>query len=668
MYIKKLVYNNVGPLKNITIIPSFTEEGNPKPILLVGENGSGKSTVLSNVVDSFYEIAGKVYSNARQKIGNVEQYYKAIRPADIHVNEKGMFSFIEFSLEDSKEIYLCVSGNIRKTDIEDKTKSSLGNNLSWKEGKNYKEVTFNNEKIEKIWDNNVICYFGPDRYEKPAWLGEKYYKNDKDTHFSIKNLNSDTLYNEINVKNVTEVNLQWLLDVIADSRSDIKNNGDDLVTDHNTNVNSVLLLGLARKNIEKIMSDILGEKIYFGLNYRNAKGSRFRILREKDDSVVVSSLDSLSTGQIVLFNMFATIIRYADSNDIEKSFNFHEIKGIVVIDEIELHLHTKLQREILPKLIKLFPKIQFIITTHAPLFLLGMEEIFTQENFDVYELPLAQKITVERFSEFQKAFEYLKNTQYYQQEVEEAIKKEKSKTLIITEGSTDWKHIKAAYNSLEVKSEYAELFSDLEFEFFEYESKSSCGTYHNKRDMGNKTLVAICENCSMVPQETRYIFIADRDDKNTNEKFSTKDKNFKSWGNNVFSFILPLPKFRENTPEISIEHLYKDEEIKTEYEINGIKRRLYIGNEFDERGISLDLELVCENKRKCGKNSIAIIEGSSGEKITNFRDRDSKVNLALPKSDFASLILSKQSPFDNFNFENFIPIFEIIKEIINFNE
>lgn len=666
MYIKKLIYENVGPLKNLTIIPSFTEEGFPKPILLVGENGSGKSTVLSNIVDSFYEIAGKTYTNARQSLGNVEQYYKVIRPADIHINEKGMLSFIEFTEKDGKDIYLCVSGDISKIDIQNKTNSDLLEKLSWEERKNYKGVTFESKKIEEIWNRNVICYFGPDRYEKPAWLGEKYYKNDEESHFSIKSLNSGILYNEINVKNVTEINLQWLLDVITDSRSDIRKDENSLAIDHNTNVNFTLFLGAARKNIEKIMSDIIGEEIYFGLNYRNAGGSRFRILREKDNSIVVSSLDSLSTGQIALFNMFATIIRYADSNDIEKSFNFHEIRGIVVIDEIELHLHTKLQREVLPKLIKLFPKIQFIITTHAPLFLLGMEEVFNQENFDIYEMPLAQKITVERFSEFQNAFEYLKNTQYYQNEVEKAIKKEKSKILIITEGSTDWKHIKAAYNSLKEKKEYTELFNELEFDFFEYESKDLSEGSHKKIEMGNKTLVSVCESYSKLPQNTKYIFIADRDDNATNLKFSENEKKFKYWGNNVFSFILPLPKLRSGTPEISIEHLYKDEEIKTECEIDGIKRRLYMGNEFDERRISLGLELICENKKKCGKNSIAIIEGTSGEKITKINN--SEVNLALPKSKFASLILSKQSPFDKFNFENFIPIFEIIKEITNFKE
>ena len=41
-------------------------------------------------------------------------------------------------------------------------------------------------------------------------------------------------------------------------------------------------------------------------------------------------------------------------------------KGVVLIDEIELHLHPKWQREIIPSLIRTFPNCQFIITTHSP--------------------------------------------------------------------------------------------------------------------------------------------------------------------------------------------------------------------------------------------------------------------------------------------------------------
>lgn len=41
-------------------------------------------------------------------------------------------------------------------------------------------------------------------------------------------------------------------------------------------------------------------------------------------------------------------------------------KAIVLIDEIELHLHPKLQRKIMPKLSEIFPNVQFIVTTHSP--------------------------------------------------------------------------------------------------------------------------------------------------------------------------------------------------------------------------------------------------------------------------------------------------------------
>ena len=40
--------------------------------------------------------------------------------------------------------------------------------------------------------------------------------------------------------------------------------------------------------------------------------------------------------------------------------------GIVMIDEIELHLHPSWQQRILPTLQKIFPRIQFIVTTHSP--------------------------------------------------------------------------------------------------------------------------------------------------------------------------------------------------------------------------------------------------------------------------------------------------------------
>lgn len=48
-----------------------------------------------------------------------------------------------------------------------------------------------------------------------------------------------------------------------------------------------------------------------------------------------------------------------------------ELEGIVIIDEIDLHFHPKMQRDIIIKLGELFPRIQFIVSTHSPIPLLG---------------------------------------------------------------------------------------------------------------------------------------------------------------------------------------------------------------------------------------------------------------------------------------------------------
>jgi AAA15 family ATPase/GTPase len=48
------------------------------------------------------------------------------------------------------------------------------------------------------------------------------------------------------------------------------------------------------------------------------------------------------------------------------TYDAYKIPGIVLIDEIETHLHISLQKNILPFLTELFPNIQFIVSTHSP--------------------------------------------------------------------------------------------------------------------------------------------------------------------------------------------------------------------------------------------------------------------------------------------------------------
>ena len=377
---------------------------------------------------------------------------------------------------------------------------------------------FNLNNVQDIFTNNVICYFGPNRYEAPHWMGEQYYLMQEYEHLTIMNKSNAKLITPITVKNVTKETLQWLLDVIADSKIDpiifqsIQNNSsnlNDVIQKLFSFHQNLQVIYKTRYHLEEIMSIILEQPVFFDLNYRNTSASRFNIKNKETKKTIVKTLDSLSTGQLALFNIFATIIRYADINDMSKSIDISKITGIVIIDEIELHLHSSLQKNVLPKLIKIFPKVQFIITTHSPLFLLGMEEVFSSDKYDIYQMPRGEKISVERFSEFNNAFQFYSQTNKYHDEIKKAISKTK-KALVITEGSTDWKHLKAAFNNLKSNTQYSSLFDNLDFDFLEYQPSDF--------NMGADTLASMCENFSRIKQERKLIFIADRDIEKINKK------------------------------------------------------------------------------------------------------------------------------------------------------
>ena len=66
-----------------------------------------------------------------------------------------------------------------------------------------------------------------------------------------------------------------------------------------------------------------------------------------------------------------------------------ETDGVVLIDEIDMHLHPSWQKKILQKLCKTFPRLQFVVTTHAPAVLANVpgDHILFLERGKVYDSP-----------------------------------------------------------------------------------------------------------------------------------------------------------------------------------------------------------------------------------------------------------------------------------------
>ncbi|NLZ61339.1 MAG: hypothetical protein GX904_00930, partial [Acholeplasmataceae bacterium] len=179
--------------------------------------------------------------------------------------------------------------------------------------------------------------------------------------------------------------------------------------------------------------------------------------------------------------------------------------------------------------------------------------------------------------------------------------------------------------------------------------------------MSDSELVDLCVNLAKIPQLRKFIFIVDADNPERTKKIIDQNNPFKFLGNNVYSLQIPVPEHRTNSA-ICIEHYYTDSELRTEKEIAGKRCRLFLGNEFDNRGISLDREYHCTAPRQCGPDKITIIDGDSKTKVTLISDP--QVSLALPKTKFAEALLNEENEFSDISSENFKLIFDILKQII----
>ncbi len=90
------------------------------------------------------------------------------------------------------------------------------------------------------------------------------------------------------------------------------------------------------------------------------------VVRIADDRLLEFAV--MSDGQRALIGMIADIARRSCTlrGDELGPDVLAQTTGLVLIDELDLHLHPKWQRRVIADLKRIFPKIQFFATTHSP--------------------------------------------------------------------------------------------------------------------------------------------------------------------------------------------------------------------------------------------------------------------------------------------------------------
>ncbi|WP_407485777.1 AAA family ATPase [Elizabethkingia anophelis] len=108
-------------------------------------------------------------------------------------------------------------------------------------------------------------------------------------------------------------------------------------------------------------------------NFINKEFELFRIAVNRLDKKNYTLEFNFKDGRVITFESLPMGYRRVFSMVIDIAYRSYilnqgiESEGVVLIDEIELHLHPTLQQDVLKRLRQVFPNIQFIVTTHSPL-------------------------------------------------------------------------------------------------------------------------------------------------------------------------------------------------------------------------------------------------------------------------------------------------------------
>jgi len=108
-------------------------------------------------------------------------------------------------------------------------------------------------------------------------------------------------------------------------------------------------------------------------------------------------LEELSSGFQAVLSIIANIFEWIEGSRPEGDRKVAEASGTVLIDELDLHLHPEWQFTLRGGLERIFPNIQFIVTTHSPHLLASaqQEEVIVMPKVsgrDSYELKPTQKM------------------------------------------------------------------------------------------------------------------------------------------------------------------------------------------------------------------------------------------------------------------------------------
>lgn len=388
------------------------------------------------------EGAADVYNDILTPAGGVgRNWFRIVGGKTTRNGEAGSFSILRFEHDEQQLFYSEHAGEFTTEQVHEIVPETLKGFQAWPaEPKNGKSFPIEEQTVRAIYRSGAHAFFPSSRSETPFWLNQKSIFED---NFDTTERYSQNLNKPIYVEHGVDFIAQWLLGILTESRTRVNpvpkdDDSTQLTLEVLSNdiplwLNATQTLSAANQILQAIMSD---PQAYF---YWAGRRQSRKVGVASGNEILAAGLDSLSGGQSSLLAIFGTIMRYADATGATSQ----NVTGIVVIDELDAHMHIKLQMDAIRKLIAMFPKIQFIISTHSPIFLLGMEKNFPNGGVKIVEMPRGNPLTAEAYDEFAQAFAVLQDTEAFEDKVSAELTASEQ-PIVWFEGELDDRYFKCA--------------------------------------------------------------------------------------------------------------------------------------------------------------------------------------------------------------------------------
>lgn len=347
-FIKKLEINRHRRIQSLEIPLS---ENSRKHLIFTGKNGSGKTTTLKEINALLNKLINNGFSTIKEIADAVDSYEKSL----LRYNQDAEQAHKQIeSLKREKKLLDFNDENKQKIiQIKNNIESYSTNIISYKSTINRQKQQIINwkkeiedfSKVNLIFSNHEEIYESIVNRKFILAFFEAKRENTPTISTAIRNIQLTTR-NDTNTKQLHKQFIEYMVKKRTDMLND-KFDGDGekaiKIIEWFDNFESTLQILF---NEPSLVLKYYSEELNFKIEYQDKS----------------FGLNELSDGYSSLLAILTELILRMEAHNVE----VYDMQGIVLIDEIETHLHVDLQKRILPFLVDFFPKIQFIITTHSP--------------------------------------------------------------------------------------------------------------------------------------------------------------------------------------------------------------------------------------------------------------------------------------------------------------